>query len=59
MFEKSIFWRSFDEQKDRVKLYGSKRAFKQEISFYTAQSEAVVVVVELFKRGHLVVGGCF
>ena len=35
---------------------GSKRAFKQEIAVYIVQNEAVVVVVELFKRGKFFLG---
>ena len=51
IFEKSMFWRSFDEQKYRVKLYGSKKDFKQGIAVYVTQNEAMVVVLQLFKRG--------
>ena len=31
-------------RKNRVKVYGSKRAFMQETAVYIAQNEAVVVV---------------
>ena len=47
IFRHLIFWRSFDLQKSREKLYDSKLAFEKETAIYIVQNEAFFFL-ELF-----------